>query len=273
MADLWLPGAYRDPGVNANYNAGRNQLIRTVAHYTVGNDSRNTGRTGYCHVLVHKSADRENGATCYAPIDAVTWHAANQGNPYGPGIEWERMTTGGINDEGLSNADPLTQNQIEWGQRIVAWCADWGMPAQLWDGDRFAPEVMPGGGWIGWVNHHDIDDQRTDGLTNAEWQLICGGAPAPSPEPKLNREAIELMYGCYLQWMNWVDVYYNGVQVESYENEGPHNVFGIGPTLASLMESGVHVTTLTDEHAYTRKGGLRDQLLAQTNAALASLDR
>ena len=185
MADLWLPGAYRDPGVNANYNAGRNQLIRTVAHYTVGNDSRNTGRTGYCHVLVHKSADRENGATCYAPIDAVTWHAANQGNPYGPGIEWERMTTGGQNDEGLSNADPLTDNQIEWGNRIVAFLLEWGIEARLYDGPRFGDQVMPGGNFNGWVNHHDIDDQRTDGLLRAEWDVICGGDVEP-PEPDID---------------------------------------------------------------------------------------
>jgi N-acetylmuramoyl-L-alanine amidase len=178
MVDVWLPGAYRDPGRNAGYNSGRSQMIRTVAHYTVGNDSRNSGRDGYMHFLVHKDASRENGCTQYAEIDAITWHAADQGNPYGPGIEWERMTTGGQNDEGLSNADPLTDNQIEWGNQIVAFCAEWGITAELYDGPRFGGDVMPGGGYVGWVNHHDIDDQRTDGLLRAEWDLITGAAPA-----------------------------------------------------------------------------------------------
>jgi hypothetical protein len=177
MPDFWLPGAYIDRGVNADYNAGRNSLERCVQHYTVGRDSRSTGKTGYCHVLVHRDQSRENGATCYAPIDAVTWHAANAGNPYGPGIEFERMTTGGVNDEGLSNAEELTPNQIEWGQRIVEWCASWGIPGQLYDGPRYQY-----GNWRGHVNHHDLDSQRSDGLLRAEWDLICGGAPAPEPE-------------------------------------------------------------------------------------------
>jgi hypothetical protein len=176
MADVWLPGAYRDPGVNAGYNAGHSQMIRTVAHYTVGNDSRNTGRDGYMHFLVHKDASRENGCTQYAEIDAITWHAADAGNPYGPGIEWERMTTGGQNDEGLSNADPLTDNQLAWGAKIIEFCAEWGIPAELYDGPRFEY-----GNWAGWINHHDIDDQRSDGLLRYEWDQMCGGA-RPHPD-------------------------------------------------------------------------------------------
>ena len=179
MADVWLPGAYIDRGRNAGYNAGRSQMVRTVAHYTVGRDSRGHGRDGYFHFLVHRDASRENGCTQYAEIDAITWHAANLGNPYGPGIEWERMVTGGVNDEGLSNADPLTDNQVEWGRRIVEFCAEWGMPAVLWDGARYDSQVMPGGGWNGWVNHHDIDNQRTDGLTNAEWAMVSTTSPEP----------------------------------------------------------------------------------------------
>jgi N-acetylmuramoyl-L-alanine amidase len=182
MPDVWLPGAYRDPGVNAGYNAGHSTMQRAVAHYTVGQDSRNSGRDGYCHFVVHKDVSRENGCTQYAEINAVTWHAANQGNPYGPGIEWERMTTGGQNDEGLSNADPLTDNQIAWGQKLVAFLAEWGIPAELYNGPRFGGDVMPGGNYCGWVNHHDLDDQRTDGLLRAEWDQIAGGsAPAPAP--------------------------------------------------------------------------------------------
>lgn len=183
MPDVWLPGVYRDPGVNAGYNAGHSQMIRTVAHYTVGNDSRSTGRAGYCHFVVHKDSSRENGCTQYAEINAVTWHAANQGNSYGPGIEWERMTTGGQNEEGLSNADPLTDNQMEWGTKIIDFCAEWGITPSLYDGPRFGADVMPGGGYRGWVNHHDIDDQRTDGLLRSEWDAMSGGVgPEPSTD-------------------------------------------------------------------------------------------
>jgi hypothetical protein len=177
MPDVWLPGAHIDPGQNAGYNAGRNSMQRAIAHYTVGEDSRAIGRDGYFHWLIHQDASRENGCTQYAEIDAVTWHGANVGNPYGPGIEYERMTTGGVNDEGLSNAEPLTDNQVDWGARIVDFCAEWGMPVLMYDG---APAAY--GNWNGWVNHHDLDPvNRSDGLLRAEWDLICGGA-RPEPE-------------------------------------------------------------------------------------------
>jgi hypothetical protein len=178
MADVWLPGAHIDRGTNAGYNSGRSQMIRAVAHYTVGADSRSVGRNGYFHFLVHKDASRENGCTQYAEVDAVTWHAAAAGNPYGPGVEWERNVTGGVNDEGLSNAEDLTPNQVEWGTRIVDFFAEWGIPVDLYDGPRYG-----GGGHHGWINHHDIDSQRTDGLLRAEWDLIVGGGGPPLPGP------------------------------------------------------------------------------------------
>ena len=127
MPDVWLPGATRDPGRNSGYNSGRSAMVRTVAHYTVGSDSRNVGRDGYFHWLVHRDASREGGCTQYAETDAITWHAADPGNPYGPGIEWERNTTGGMNAEGLSNAEPLTANQRSWGAHIIDHLAEWGI--------------------------------------------------------------------------------------------------------------------------------------------------
>jgi hypothetical protein len=75
MPELWLPGAYQDPGVNAYYNAGRSSMQLVVAHFTVGRDSRAEGLRGYFNWLVHRDASRENGCTQYAPTDAVTWHA------------------------------------------------------------------------------------------------------------------------------------------------------------------------------------------------------
>lgn len=189
MPDPWLEGAYRDPGVNAGYNAGHNQMVRAVAHYTVGQDSRSVGRNGYFHFLVHKDASRENGCTQYAEVDAMTWHAADAGNPYGPGVEWERMTTDGVNDEGLSNADPLTENQLEWGERIIAFLAEWGIPVQLYDGPRYAY-----GDWNGWINHMAIDSARSDGLRRAEWDYMCGGG---GPEPVAAPEDDDMFVAVY----------------------------------------------------------------------------
>lgn len=175
MADVWLPGAYRDPGRNAHYANGRNRREIAVAHFTVGRDSRQVGRDGYFHFLVHRDPSRENGCTQYAEVDALTWHAAAW-NDDGPGIEYERMTTGGYNAEGLANAEPLTSNQVEWGRRIVAFLAEWGIPIALYDGPRYGSA-----GWRGWVNHHDLDADRFDGLTRAEWNAItAGGGTVPA---------------------------------------------------------------------------------------------
>jgi len=166
MPDKWLPGARRNPGQNAGYNSGRNRMELAVAHYTVGADSRGVAERGFFHFLVHRDASREGGCTQYAEVDAITWHAAAW-NDDGPGIEYERLTTGGYNDEGLANAQPLTDNQIEWGGRIVAFLAEWGIPPVLYDGPRYGTA-----GWRGWVNHHDIDADRFDGLTRAEWDAL-----------------------------------------------------------------------------------------------------
>jgi hypothetical protein len=193
MPDTWLPGAHHDPGKNAGYNWGRSTMQRTIAHFTVGNDSRSGGRNGYFNFLVHKDASRENGCTQYAEVDAQTWHAAGQGNPYGPSVEFERMTTGGYNNEGLANADDLTVNQVAWGQRLIAFMAEWGIPVQLWDGERYASEIMPGGGYDGWVNHHDIDQQRGDGLLRQEWNLMAGAVSPPKPSVDTEGYEEELM--------------------------------------------------------------------------------
>jgi hypothetical protein len=155
-------------------------MVRAVAHYTVGADSRAIGRDGYFHWLVHRDESREQGCTQYAETSAVTWHAADAGNPYGPGIEFERQVIGGLNAEGLSEAEPLTPNQIAWGSRLVDHLAAWGIAPELYAGERYGAA-----GWVGWVNHRDLDSDRSDGLTRAEWALLTGGPGAPPGMPPL----------------------------------------------------------------------------------------
>ena len=188
MADVWLPGAHIDRGRNAGYNSGRSSMERAVAHYTVGSDSRNVGRDGYFHFLVHRDASREGGCTQYAEVDAITWHAADAGNPYGPGVEWERNVVGGVNAEGLSDAEPLTPNQLEWGARLIDFFAEHGITPELYGGPRYGA-----GGWRGWVNHQAIDSSRSDGLLRWEWDAMNGGASVtdePTPEEDIMYIAI-----------------------------------------------------------------------------------
>lgn len=177
MPDVWLPGAYRDPGVNAGYRNGRCRLERPLAHATVGSDSRGVGKRGYFNLLVHRDESRENGCTQYAEIDAVTWHSFEPHRLFGFGVEFERLTTGGMNDEGLSNFEDLTQNQIVWGRRIVDFAHEHGVPANLYDGPRYQVD-----GYHGWVNHKDVDPSRSDGLTRAEWSLVSSTTPSPEQD-------------------------------------------------------------------------------------------
>ncbi len=177
MADVWLPGAYRNPGLNADYRLGRSSMDQAFAHATVGHDSRLRGEDGYFNLLVHQDSWRENGCTQYAQMDSITWHAFEPHRLRGGGVEFERYVTGGINAEGLSNFEDLTPNQIEWGKRIIDWCAELGITPILYNGPRY--ETV---NWRGWVNHHDVDDSRSDGLTGVEWNLLVAGSSVTEPE-------------------------------------------------------------------------------------------
>lgn len=93
----------------------------------------------------------------YAGLDEMTWHAGPW-NPYGPGIEFERLTA----DE------PLTPDQEFWGGVIaVILNRDYGIPLEHYQGPRFQ-----GGGFRGFINHGDLDDQRSDGVTQGEFELM-----------------------------------------------------------------------------------------------------
>jgi hypothetical protein len=135
---------------------------------------------------VHQDASREGGCTQYAEVDAITWHAGNW-NPFGPGIEFERMVTGPPGPDGLSEAEPLTANQLAWGDKIVDFLTEWGIPAILYGGPRYGA-----GAWHGWVNHHDLDADRSDGLTKAEWSMITS-QPSPDLPPYLPKGVTEDM--------------------------------------------------------------------------------
>lgn len=198
MPDVWLPGVTRKPGQNAGYERGRSAMDQMIAHASVGYDSRPIGMNGFFNILVHREVSRENGCTQYAEIDAVTIHAFEPHRLRGPGVEFERYITGGMNDEGLSNFQELTPNQIEWGKRIVDFCVEWDIPAVLFDGPRYRTE-----NYRGWVNHKDVDRTRSDGLTRAEWDLLV---PAVSPQ-----EEGGLMWAVYYGNLNGSVTFIHGI--------------------------------------------------------------
>jgi hypothetical protein len=163
MPDLVLPGALWTPGRNAGYNSGRNRMEICVEHFTVGRDSRNIGLNGYFHMLFPKVGP----PYAYAEIDAITWHAGPY-NPNGPGWEFER----------LGYDDPLTEDQMSWGAKAHEWMHEWGIPMEHYDGPRFKAITSR---FRGFVNHGDLDDQRSDGVTGEEFTTMTG-PPEDQPE-------------------------------------------------------------------------------------------
>jgi hypothetical protein len=127
--------------------------------------------------------------------------------------------------------------------------------------------------WSNWGDGSKIDvaqDVDANHWRDLVRQALDGGGMEPSA-PTINREVVDKMWVAYLAYMNWVDVYYNGVQVESFANDGPTNVFGIGPRLNHLMAQGITVTTIADKESYEGRNRIRDLVTAPSRYALQEL--
>jgi hypothetical protein len=168
MPDPWFPGAIVDLGINAGYARGHNNMALIKLHYTVGTDSRALIRNkGLAQWLMPKTGPPIQ----FAEADAYCFDSGPY-NDDGPGIEWERLPTGEYERPGLQLAEPLTVDQTEWGGRLLHWLHDeWGVPLELYAGPRFQATAT---GFRGSVNHGDLDDQRSDGVTRAEWDAMTG---------------------------------------------------------------------------------------------------
>lgn len=157
-----MPGVVQNPGRNAG-NMGNNVQMGRL-HYTVGVDSTGIGVNGYFHFLIPKEGTPQQ----FAPTEAVCWDAC-EWNPTGVGIEFER----------LSDAEPLTANQLNWGGLIVRWLsAEHGIPLVF----RDTPEDrMPvGTSFQGFTTHRSLHenacDEHYDYITQSDWAAMLGGA-------------------------------------------------------------------------------------------------
>lgn len=181
MPDLWLPGAVRDPGLNAGYRKGKNSMRMPVWHWTVGTDSRALCRDqGLCNLLYPKV-----GAPFqFAEIDAFTFHAWSDAygrySGRGPGFEVERFPD-----------EPLTDDQEHWIGQTIAWLHDeWDVPDVQYRGPRFP---WHGADFHGHVNHRDLHP-NPDGISEPEWDAVTVSPPAPVPVPSEGQK-MELVVG------------------------------------------------------------------------------
>lgn len=156
-----MPDLIHDPGLNAGYRRGHvsNQCVKI--HFTVGTDSHALIKNeGLAQFLVPK----ETRPVQFAEADAVCADSC-EWNVTGPGIEFER----------LSDKEPLTPSQIEWGGRIIHWLSEnYGYPLSFYDGPRLAI----GDPFRGFVTHrslvHKKCDQHTDYITPEDFAAMIG---------------------------------------------------------------------------------------------------
>lgn len=165
MPEEWFPAATRQPGNAAGWAKGRTPVTTVICHYTVGRDSTAIGLSGYFHWLV-----RRNGEIVqFCETSAVAWHAGNEGNPLGPGIEVEYLP--GVDDE------MFTAEARDACGQLVRWLiSEWGVEAVYYDPVERLPLPIPNG----FVAHRSLPNQdHTDSWAREDWDLMVGGQPAP----------------------------------------------------------------------------------------------
>lgn len=167
MPNPIYPGAIWDPGRFANYGAGRTSMQTVKVHCTAGTDSY-----GICknNGLIQWLIPYEGQPWQFAPADALCYDSGPY-NTWGPGFEIERPVTGGLIRPGLSEFRDLSDSQVHELHGLIHWLADeWGFRVDLYDGPRYGC----GSDFGGFVNHGDIESQRSDGMTREEWDRCIG---------------------------------------------------------------------------------------------------
>lgn len=167
MPDEWYPQATRMPGAAANWAKGRTPVRTVICHFTVGRDSTSIGVNGYFHWLV-----RRNGEIVqFCETSALAWHAGNEGNPVGPGIEVEYLP--GADD------DIFTPEARAACGALVRWLhTEWSVPLDFFDPEQRMPLPLP----PGFVAHRSLPNQdHTDTWPRADWDQMIG-SPQPAPE-------------------------------------------------------------------------------------------
>lgn len=255
------PGAIWDPGLNAGYRRGRTAMDTVKVHCTAGYNSY-----GICknNGLIQWLIPYEGKRWQMAEADAWCFDSGPY-NGWGPGFEIERPVTGGLIRPGLSEFRDLSQSQVDQLHELVWWLRDeWGFSLKLYDGPRYGCPSTYGG----FVNHGDIEPQRSDGVARGEWVMIVGGeSPEPVPEPRPTRRKGLRMFMAYLLDTQWVDVWYATALIDSFPNEGPHNSFGIGPKMQRYLDGGAVLQTYggpggptVDDYTRVDPPGIREQL-------------
>jgi hypothetical protein len=170
MPTEWFPGATRTPGAAAGWAKGRTPVRTVVCHYTVGRNSDAIGRQGIFHWLVR----RDGEIVQYCETSALAWHAGNEGNPLGPGIEVEYLP--GVDDT------IFTPEALAATGALVRWLIDeWGVaPVYIDPVDRLALPLPNG-----FVAHRSLPNQdHTDYWPREDWAQMLA-TPRPPEKTRM----------------------------------------------------------------------------------------
>lgn len=174
ILDAPLDGFAYEPGANAQL--GRNYMAFCAIHYTAGacGGDRAVGLRGYFNVYIPRGDDCGPGATCFAGVGRICYHAC-EWNVWGPGIEFEKA------DDSVA----LTQYQLVMGRKAIQQLIALGIAPTYTDtpGNR----VPVGGPISGFVSHRSLHeaacDEHYDYLTAEEMAFMLAPVPAPTPVP------------------------------------------------------------------------------------------
>ena len=187
MPEAWCSGLIHDPGDFAGYVKGHNRMEWVKLHATAKNGAGNVavGKRGFFQFYCPKVGPGMQ----FAEADAICWDSGNY-NDKGPGIEWEREGTGIYVREGLQLFEDMTPDQLASGSLIINWLhTEWGVPLSYFSGPKYGVDNT----YRGFVNHGDLDDNRSDGITEAEWVTMIGGyhpSHPPTEEDEVKLRAV-----------------------------------------------------------------------------------
>ena len=188
MSDAdWMPGLVRDPGVNAGYRGGQSEMVSFVIHNTAGayGGDYSVGKQGYFNFYV----PRERPPVQFAEADAITWHAGAW-NGLGPGMELERL-----NDNWA-----YTDQQIEWGGRIMRWVHEkYGVPLNFYDtgGNNDLRIASPNACRGLYITHRSLNQMggwHYDYINQDEWNRMTGGGAPPPSQEEVGDEDVMLIW-------------------------------------------------------------------------------
>lgn len=178
---------------------------------------------GYPATLPIFFADDQNDANVDKELDYFQWVRANSRRPVG-------VYSGGNVVKAVMEAE-----FAEYGWAVETWFPDAGANPNLIQLANSKSPIIPG-----WEEQYDSN------ILVRSFPL-WGISDDKPVQPTTRRQGDDLMWCASVLDKQWVDVWYNGIIVKGFHNEGP---FGIGAEFDQYITMGVPYTVYKTEAEY-----------------------